>query len=560
MKSLVLSIPSSWPNHFCSSTLLDKNSCSFTPQLFPEYQRDAGLRELHLQRTCSYNEFPSRIRKGEDRKVCRITVFRAVSSESSGCSGLPMFSLVGDSLYKRISELGDPNLSVFTVLQHWINEGRGTKKSELQRIVKQLRKYRRYKHALEVSEWIASRRNYQLAPSDCAIRLDLIAKVHGIVSAEKFFERLPDEAKNKLTLGALLNAYVNENMTAKAEAIMEKLKELGYAIDTLAYNSMMKLYMNTHRFEKVPLMIQEMKKNDIPLDKFSYSIWLNCVAMSDVNKMEQVIDEVKHVNNVNTDWTIYSTLAAAYVKAGILDKAESTLEEVKNKMPQSDRSAYEYLITLYASVGKRDEVYKVWHSLKLIFPKPKNRSYICLLSSLVKMGDVEGAEQIFKEWESVCVRYDIRMANICLKAYVKKGLLEKAESLLGNIIEKGGEPNFNTWEILAEGCLQNGKFEQAVAALKKSVSVGKFVQWKPKPVNVLAILKHFETHCDVESAEDLLNLLRDLNCVDIEMCNSLIRTYAKSGKADPGIFELMERYKVNRSEETDMLLKQTRQP
>jgi pentatricopeptide repeat protein len=471
-----------------------------------------------------------------------------------------MFSLVGDSLYKRISELGDPNLSVFTVLQQWINEGRGVKKSELQRIVKELRKYRRYKHALEVSEWIASRRNYQLAPSDCAIRLDLIAKVHGIVSAEKFFERLPDEAKNKLTLGALLNAYVKENMTAKAEAIVEKLKESGYAPNTLTYNSMMNLYTNTREFEKVPLMIQEMKKNGISLDKFSYSIWLTCVTMSDVNKMEEVIDEVKHDNNVNTDWTIYSTLAAAYIKAGILDKAESALEEVKSKMPQSDRSAYEYLITLYASAGKRDEVYKVWHSLKLTFPKPKNRSYICLLSSLVKIGDIEGAEQIFKEWESVCVRYDVRMANIFLSACVKKGLLEKAESLLGNLLERGGKPNFNTWEILAEGYIQNGKFEQAVAALKKSASVGKVVPWKPKPANVLAILKHFENRGDVESAEDLLKLLRDLNCVDTEMYNSLIRTYAKSGKADPGIFELMERDKVNRNEAADMMLRQAIKP
>lgn len=282
--------------------------------------------------------------------------------------------------------------------------------------------------------------------------------------------------------------------------------------------------------------------------------------MSDVNKMEEVIDEVKHDSNVSTDWTIYSTLAAAYMKVGILDKAEFALEDVKNKMPQSDRSAYEYLITLYANVGKRDEVYKVWHSLKLTFPKPKNRSYMCLLSSLVKIGDIEDAEQIFKEWESVCVRYDVRVANIILSAYVKKGMLEKAESLLGNLLEKGGKPNFNTWKILAEGYIQNGKFEQAVAALKKSALVEKFVPWQPKPVNVLPILKHFETHGDVESAEDLLKLLRDLNCVDTEMYNSLIRTYAKSGKADPGIFELMEQDKVNRNEETAMMLKRAIKP
>jgi hypothetical protein len=106
------------------------------------------------------------------------------------------------------------------------------------------------------------------------------------------------------------------------------------------------------------------------------------------------------------------------------------------------------------------------------------------------------------------------MANIFLRACVQKGLLEKEEYLLSNLLERGGEPNFNTWEILAEGYIQNRKFEQAVEALNKYALVGKVVPWKPNPVNVLAILKHFENHGDVDSAENLLKLLRDLNYVD----------------------------------------------
>lgn len=57
----------------------------------------------------------------------------------------------GDSLYRRISPLGDPNESIEPVLDQWINEGKHVVKEDLQNMIKELRGYRRYKHALEVT-------------------------------------------------------------------------------------------------------------------------------------------------------------------------------------------------------------------------------------------------------------------------------------------------------------------------------------------------------------------------------------------------------------------------
>lgn len=59
-------------------------------------------------------------------------------------------SNAGVSLYRRISPVGDPNVSVVPILDQYIQEGRHLSKEELQRIVKELRDYKRFKHALEV--------------------------------------------------------------------------------------------------------------------------------------------------------------------------------------------------------------------------------------------------------------------------------------------------------------------------------------------------------------------------------------------------------------------------
>ncbi|KAG5579288.1 hypothetical protein H5410_049915 [Solanum commersonii] len=57
----------------------------------------------------------------------------------------------GDSLYRRISPLGDPNESIVPVLDQWIKERKHVVKKELQYMIKSLKDYRRYKHALELN-------------------------------------------------------------------------------------------------------------------------------------------------------------------------------------------------------------------------------------------------------------------------------------------------------------------------------------------------------------------------------------------------------------------------
>ncbi|XP_057824851.2 large ribosomal subunit protein mL101 (rPPR4) [Cryptomeria japonica] len=528
MKCLALTPPVRWSGQCWGSIFSSKPSTKFCQPIVPEYQVDAIFPKLHNRQVV--------LGAARSRQVKTLEP--------------------GDHLYKRLSWLGDPNLDAILVLQKWVDEGRKIGKWKLQAYVKSLRKYGRYRHALQVSEWISSRPDYQLAPADCAIRLDLIAKVHGIQSAENYFEGLPDVAKNKLTYGSLLNVYAREKLAGKAEAVMETIERSGYDISTLDYNVMMNLYMNTCQFEKVQLMFQKMRESGVLPDAYSYNIWITtCATMSDLDKMEQVMDEVKRDNNVNKNWTIYSTLATMYMKAGLIDKAETALDELKRKMRQKDRSAHEFLISLYASIGNKEEVYRSWQSLKSAFPRVLNRSYIFILSSLVKIGDTKGAEDIFKEWESVCVRYDIRIANILISVYVRQNLLENAELLIERISQRGGKPNCNSWEMLAEIYIQNGMFEKAVIAMKNIASVGTFIQWQPKPENVLAILTHFEKHGDIEGAKNIFEIIKDINCVNTEMYNSFLRTFIEAGKTDIEILEQM-RKTVSPNEETEMLLRQ----
>ena len=105
---------------------------------------------------------------------------------------------------------------------------------------------------MQICEWMTLQQDIRLQTGDYAVHLDLIAKVRGVNSAEKFFEDLPDKMTGHLACSALLHVYVQNKLSAKAEALMAKMTECGFLKNCLPYNHMLSLYISNGQLEKVP--------------------------------------------------------------------------------------------------------------------------------------------------------------------------------------------------------------------------------------------------------------------------------------------------------------------
>ncbi|XP_024020462.1 pentatricopeptide repeat-containing protein At5g09450, mitochondrial isoform X2 [Morus notabilis] len=352
-------------------------------------------------------------------------------------------SVESDDVKSRIFRLRLPKRSATNVLQRWISEGNQISISELRQISKDLRKSHRYKHALEISEWMVSHDEFELSVSDYAIRIDLMTKVFGIDAAERYFEGLPVSAKTSETYTALLHSYAGAKLTEKADRLYERMKDSNLSFTAVTYNEMMTMYTSVGQVEKVPIVVEELKQQKVAPDIFTYNLWISsCAATLKIDEVRRILDEMRSDPGSDESWMRYINLASIYITAGQLTNSESnSLVSAEKGITQREWITYDFLIILYGGVGNKDRIDQIWKSLRMTKQKMTSRNYICILSSYLMLGHLKEVGEVIDQWkQSATTDFDVSACSRLLNAFADIRLPERARDFHLLLIQKNSDP------------------------------------------------------------------------------------------------------------------------
>ncbi|KAI3805083.1 hypothetical protein L1987_27125 [Smallanthus sonchifolius] len=350
----------------------------------------------------------------------------------------------GDDLKSRIFRLRLPKRSATNVIEKWINEGNRITIHDLRKISKELRRSHRFKHALELSEWMVSHEEFDLSDSDYAFRIDLLTKVFGIDAAERYFESLPPNAKTTESYTALLHSYAASKLTSKAEDLYERMKESNLPLTAITYNELMTLYMSVGEVEKVSSVVQELKSRNVSPDIYTFNLWISsCASSMNIDEVRDILDEMSgHEAGTSESLARYVKLVKIYLASGQLVNSEvNSVVESEKGITQREWITYDFLIILHSALVNKGTLDQIWKSLRMTNQKMISRNYACILSSYLMLGCFNEVEEVISQWNtSATTDFDVSVCDRIVKAFQEVGLIEKAEAFRVLLSEKKCDP------------------------------------------------------------------------------------------------------------------------
>ncbi|CAA6661955.1 unnamed protein product [Spirodela intermedia] len=396
-------------------------------------------------------------------------------------------------------------LSINAALDEWVNEGNPLGRSEIYSALLGLRRRRHFGKALQIFEWLDTKKRLSFVERDYASRLDLVAKVHGLYRAEKFLDKIPQSCRGELVYRTLLANCVAAGRADKAEEVFNKMRDLGFPVTAFACNQLLVLYKRLDR-KKIADVLLMMEKESVKPTLFTYRVLIDAKGRArDIAGMEKVVESMKK-EGLEPDSTVRAVIARHYISSGLTEEATDVLKEMEgggSGGDGEDRGACKSLLLLYAALGKETDVERIW---KLCEAAPRMDECLAAIEAWGKIGRVEAAEAVFEKMHKQFKKLSPRYYNSLLKVYGDHQLLGKGKELVKRMADGGCPIGPPTWDALVGMYVQVGEVEKADGLLQKAAAG----QGKARPLHssYMAVMEKYAERGEVHNTEKIFHRLR----------------------------------------------------
>ncbi|CAM8954527.1 unnamed protein product [Rhodiola kirilowii] len=435
-------------------------------------------------------------------------------------------------LFKAI--MAAPGLSIESVLDKYVKDGKEINSSEIAVAMQKLRQRRMFARAMLLSKWLERSKIVEFGEREYASRLDFEIKLNGLYKGELYINSIPESFRGEIVYRTLLAGSVSLNDVKKAEQIFNKMRDLGFPLTAFSCNQLLILYVRRGR-EKIADVLLLMEKENVKPNQLTYKLLIDTKGHSgDIKGMEQILESMKS-EGMEPDLVSLSTVAKHYIKGGLKDKALTVLKQMEGADLKDNRPACAFLLPLYASIGEANEVKRIW---EVCGPNPWVKEYLSAIEAWGRLKNVDEAERVFEKMMQDSKKNSSIQYTAMLNVYAHNKMLAKGKELVKRMGDNGCVATPYTWDVMVKLYVDSGEVEKADLILQKAIEKRKF---KPTISTYFYIMEHYAKRGDIHNTEKIFHKIRLAGYKSqLRMFQALFQAYINSKTPAYGMKERLK--------------------
>ncbi|KAH7438788.1 hypothetical protein KP509_04G031200 [Ceratopteris richardii] len=272
--------------------------------------------------------------------------------------------------------------------------------------------------------------------------IDMYAKCGSLSRAQQVLGGL--NSRNVFSWSTLIDGFVQQGLAQQALDCFNYMQDEGISADSIALICVLKA----------------------------------CASLGDLEKGEQIHNEIKKQGLLKENITIGVALLDMYGKCGALVKAQELFKE----LPFPNTVAWNALLTGYVQHGHSDEVLNSFQQMQSEGLSPDSVTYGCVLKACAISGALDKGKQFHTEISGKNLLKDnITLSTALIDMYAKCGALLEAQRVFDELAPR----DVISWSALISGYAQHGHGNEALNCFEQMQLEG----LSPDAVTFACILK-----------------------------------------------------------------------
>ncbi|KAL8490937.1 hypothetical protein ACS0TY_022808 [Phlomoides rotata] len=315
-----------------------------------------------------------------------------------------------------------------------------------------LKEQQGWERALEIFEWFKRKGCYEVNVIHYNIILRILGKARQWCEVERLWEEMGKKGIKPInsTYGTLIDVYNKGGVREKAMKWLELMNEHKMEPDEVTMGIVVQMYKKAGEF--------------MTAEEF-YKKW-SC-SSSAVKGRGSAKSRRRMDTNVGSSDTFcvssytYNTLIDTYGKAGKVQKARETFEEMLRKGIIPNTVTFNTLIHMYGNKGQLDEVASLMQRMEDSKCSPDTRTYNILISLHARHNDIELAAKYWKKMKATSLEPDAVSYRTLLYAFAIRHMVAEVEELISEMDERGLEIDEFTQSSLSRMYIEAGLLERS---------------------------------------------------------------------------------------------------